>query len=310
MGRHLPEPPQLVAGLITRPSLSILAGKPKLGKSWLALALCSAIASDGYALGKIKVQQAEALYLGLEDNDRRLQSRLARMFDEVPAGLHLATSLNRFDNGGYQQLDGWLKENPACGLVVIDTLARVRSRRQKNGDIYAEDAQEGSYLQALAQRHDIAVMIVHHLRKAAAEDILDTISGTTGLTGAADTILVLTRQRGEADAVLHATGRDIEEQELALRFHADEGHWALLGEAREYAMSSERRAILTHLQEVGTARTPKEIADALKGKRGSIRHLVRKMHDEGLLQSDRTGTYTVHTIHNTPETPSLTREHL
>lgn len=243
MVKDLPKTPDVVDGIIPR-GLTVFAGKPKMGKSWLILATALAIANDGYALGKIKVQAGEALYLGLEDSERRLQDRLKVFGEEIPKTLHLGISLPRMDEGGLDFLSSWLEQHSDARLVVIDTLARVRPRRVKGGDIYEEDASVGSELQALALHHNIALVMVHHLRKAMADDPLDAVSGSTGLTGAADAVLVLMRPRGQKDAVLHITGRDIEEKALALRFSPAEGAWLLVGEAEKSEMTHEEMSDL------------------------------------------------------------------
>jgi hypothetical protein len=234
MALSLPEVPQVVPGLFPV-GLTIFAGKPKTGKSWLILDTAHAVASDGYILGKIKVQDGEALVLALEDSQRRLQSRLSTLTDNVPKSLHLSTSLPRMDEGGLTLISSWLEQHPNARYVVIDTLARVKPRRAKNADIYAEDALVGKQLQELAVKHNVALVVVHHLRKAIAEDPLDTVSGSTGLTGAADAVIVLTRTRGQGDATLYVTGRDLEEQYLTLMFQPEKGKWLLVGETKDFA---------------------------------------------------------------------------
>ena len=317
MRLELPEPSSIVPGILVE-GLTVLGGKPKLGKSWLMLYACLAVASDGYVLGKLKVTAGEALYLGLEDNLRRLQNRLDTMSDEIPDGLHLASqdAMPRLDVGGLERLDTWLQNHPLCRLVVIDTLARVRPRRKHGADLYEEDATLGASLQALAIKRGVALVVIHHLRKADADDPLDMISGSTGLTGAADAVLVLTRPRGEADAVLHITGRDIEESELALKFDPKHGIWTMLGEAKDYAMSEERRLIVAFLQTVKSG-APKDIAEGAQLPRDSVRQLLRKMKADGLLICPKQGLYavnaarldkTVHSVHSSLETPSDTAQ--
>lgn len=309
MRRHIPEPPQVVPGIIPE-GFVLLASKPKLGKSWLMLNTSLAIANGGRALAKIAVPQGEALYVGAEDNARRLQDRLARMPDEAPVALHLVTAgqMPRLDDGGLEMLDQWLDRHPDCIIVTLDTIARVRPLRSRGGDLYEEDAGFGATLQELANRHRIALVGVHHLRKAPGLDMLDTVSGSTGLTGSADAILVLDRQRGEADAVLRITGRDITEQELALKFQADEGVWEYLGEAREYAVSGERRQILDYLEMLQKPASPKQIAAAVGGNYDSTRHLVRKLMAEGLVVNESYGQYRIHSVHSLEGTVSSTGE--
>ncbi len=292
MQLNLPEPPAVVSGFFVE-GLTLLASRPKLGKSWLMLTTAVAVATGGCALGKIQVDKGEALYLGLEDNQRRLQSRLEVITDSVPAGLHLATSgaMSRLHEGGLEQLDTWLTAHPACRLVVIDTLARVRPPTKPGADLYSQDAILGAQLQELATKHSVALVLVHHVRKALAEDFLDTVSGSTGLTGVADAVLVLTRQRGEADAVLHVTGRDIEENSHALQFDPSKGLWSLLGNADVYALTKERQTILAYLAQHSVPASPKQIAEGTGLPRGSVRNLLSKLLQENLVLLPERGLY-------------------
>ena len=292
MQLDLPEPPAVVTGFFVE-GLTLLASRPKLGKSWLMLTTAVAVATGGRALGKIQVEKGEALYLGLEDNQRRLQSRLEVIADAVPERLHLATSgaMSRLYEGGLEQLDTWLTAHPACRLVVIDTLARVRPPTKPGADLYSQDAVLGAQLQELATKHSVALVLVHHVRKALAEDFLDTVSGSTGLTGVADAVLVLTRQRGEADAVLHVTGRDIEEASHALQFDPSKGLWSLLGNADVYALTKERQTILAYLAQHSVPASPKEVSEGTGLPRGSTRNLLAKLRDEGLVRCPERGLY-------------------
>src|SRR5262249_17346622 len=117
----LPEPRCAVDGLITE-GLGFFAGAPKLGKSWLALGLGIAIASGGFGFGKIPVEKGEVLYLALEDNARRLQSRLRMLLgeNEPPPGLFIETEWPRLDDGGLDKLIQWLEQHPATRLIVVD----------------------------------------------------------------------------------------------------------------------------------------------------------------------------------------------
>jgi RecA-family ATPase len=134
----------------------------------------------------------------------------------------------------------------------------------------------GGALQSLANQFRVSILVVHHTRKSEADDPLDTVSGTTGITGAADAVMILKRGRGQADGTLSLAGRDISEQELALKFRPEEGAWELMGDAAEYAKSQERLEIIKILREHGP-KTPKEIAEALGKKQNNTRALMWKM---------------------------------
>lgn len=289
--------------------LWILAGPPKVGKSYLVMDLLLALATGGLALGKIRVKPATVCYLALEDNPRRLRFRLCHLaLDESswPDTFHLINTAPRLDAGLLPALEAWLDEHHACRIVVIDTLARVRGKRNREDDSYTADSSVMEGLQEMAMRRDLAVMILHHVRKAPGTDIFETVSGTYGLTGPADGLMILQRTRGEADAVLHITGRDVEERELALSFDGRAGSWKLLGDAQHYAQSTERRALVETVT-ANPGRTPKEIAELAGVKRDSCRHLLIRLRDEGTLRSDDKGRYhPVHSVHSTRELVSST----
>jgi hypothetical protein len=265
MDKELPPVRFVVPGLLPE-GVTLLAGKPKLGKSWLGFSMAVGVASGGVVLGTKQVERGDALYLALDDNERRLQKRLGKLLagNEAPKGLHISTEWPRLDEDGEEELEDWLKQHPETRLVVVDVLKRVRPRPARHQSIYDADYESLEALHALANEHGIAVLCIHHLRKAGADDPLDEISGSTGLSGAADGVLLLKRDRGRGDAYLHVDGRDIEEPaELALTWNPNTASWKLAGDADEFRMSRERADILRVLEEHGERMTPTEVADAL-----------------------------------------------
>ncbi len=273
----------------------LLAGKPKLGKSWLVLALCLAIALGGVALGTIRVKQGACLYLALEDNRRRLQRRLEKLLvgGAPPADLHMATEWPRLDEGGAEALEDWLEAHPEARLVVIDTLAKARPR-SKGQNVYADDYAALESLLPLASKHQVTIVVVHHLRKMVAADPLDEISGSTGLSGGVDGMLVLKRERGRADASLYVDGRDIEEQkEFALRWDSELTSWVIAGDADEFRLSEERAAVVGMLREADGPMGPKAVAEALGMKHGAVRELLSRMAKDGDVDKVGRGQYTV-----------------
>lgn len=296
MSRTFPEPRWVVPGYLPE-GLTLLAGRPKMGKSWLALGLAVGVASGGAAFGKVRVERGESLYLALEDTPKRLQSRLGMMLHGEPApdGLHLACAWPRLDQSGLQHLEAWLEGHKDARLLVADTLQKVRPPQDGRGALYAEDYMALSGLKALADKHGVAVLVVHHLRKGVSEDPLEQVSGTTGLTGAADSIWVLRRDRGRMDATLFITGRDIEEQETALQFDGSLGLWHLLGDAEAYRMSRERQQIVEVLRQAEEPLRPKDIADSLGKREVNIRFLLSKLVQEGAVRRVGYGQYTIPT---------------
>lgn len=287
--------------------LTIIAGKPKSGKSWFALQAAYSVALGKNLLDRTKIERGHALVLGLEDGQRRLQSRIRRLNasdvfvklvreegkllirgnlgEDIPDGLDLAVSWPRIGSGGIEELEKYLDEHPDVRLVVIDTIKRFTNKKGK-GTTYDEDYQSIQPLQELATRRKVAILGFHHVGKALADDPLDMVSGTFGLTGGADSILVMQREEGD-DFRLSVQGRDIAEQELAIRF----GNclWTLLGNAGDVFISEEREDILGVLTDDGL--TPKEIAGILEKDRSTVRSLLGKMLRDGQVVRDSKGRY-------------------
>jgi hypothetical protein len=168
--------------------------------------------------------------------------------------------------------------------------------RETAGSLYGQDYDALAPLADLARQRRLSVLVVHHTRKSAAEDALDLISGSTGLTAAADAALVLQRARGEAEATLTVTGRDLEERELALRRDAATPAWVLLGSAAEARQSKERRAVLEALAAAGRPLTPMGLAGALgQADSAAVRQLLVKLLAGGQVRQVGRGAYALPT---------------
>ncbi|MBX4964487.1 AAA family ATPase [Rhizobium binae] len=282
----------VVEGYIAE-GLTILAGRPKLGKSWMALGFCIAVATGGQTLG-VDCEQGDVLYLALEDNRRRLKDRLEVVLSPAQvrpnmARLSLRTQSKKIGAGLIEELDAWRSKAANPKLIVIDTLSMVRPPKKANQDSYAADYDAISPLQKYAGEHRLAVIVVHHVRKAEAEDPLEAVSGTNGLTGAADTIMVLNRTTDGPK--LYGRGRDIEEIEKALRF--DKGTWEVLGNAEEVKQSEQRRKILDILTDATTVLTPDEIGKQAGMKVNNVNYLLRALVKAGAVEKVGYGQYKI-----------------
>lgn len=298
MATDFPEPRWAVPGIVSE-GVTVLAGAPKVGKSWLGLGLVVATSTGGRALGAIDVEGGPSLYLALEDTGRRLKERLGKVLgpDPAPSTLTLATQCPPLPSGGAEMISAWLDHHPGARLVVIDVLARVRGPASRDSSAYDADYRAVTQAKAVADHHGVPFIIVHHTRKASAADFLDEVSGTQGVAGAADSVLVLKRMRGRADAILRVTGRDVEESDHALTFAPDIGAWQLSGiPAGEVMLGDTRAAILAYVRDHQGAR-PKEIADGTGLDYATVRQTARRMADDGQLDSDGHGRYlTVTTV--------------
>jgi hypothetical protein len=273
----------ILPGLIPE-GVTILAGKPKVGKSWLALDVCLAVADENrFVLGDTRPVHGSSLYLALEDNERRLKKRIDKIVQSgrAPEQLELHTEWKRMDHGGLEDIEAWCKSAKEPRLIWIDTLAKIRPLAGRNEQAYAADYRAIEGLQKLSGQYQVGVVLNHHLRKMASEDdAFDDVSGTLGLSGAADTIIVMKRHAGMVKVFVH--GRDIEEGEFAAEFNKTTCRWRLVGEADEVFRSEQRQAIATALKDTARPMSVPEIMAATERRdRHSTEALLAKMEREG-----------------------------
>ena len=241
------EPTHFLVDELIPEGLHILAGAPKIGKSWLALWLCLCI-SQGQPLWNFATTQGEVLYLSLEDSFQRIQTRLFDLTEDAPSTLHFAIMADTLKRGLEQQIEQFLTDHPDTKLIVIDTLQRVRGTGS-DSNLYANDYQEIGLLKKLADKWHIAILLIHHLRKLHDDDPMNMISGSTGLNGAADSTFVLQKSSRLANiASLHCTGRDIADRTLKLEFGEEDHVWKLLEDSKTCSGASKISTLqLVHL---------------------------------------------------------------
>lgn len=307
----LPAPKWAVPDLIPE-GLMVLAGKPKVGKSWFALCIGLSIAHGSKALGSISLNgPAGVLYLALEDNQRRLQDRLKTITDCAPDNLYLSTEWDRGQHG-IEKIERFVDQHPDIQLVIIDTWQKFRDPKSGNrfDDPYKQTYDEIGELKKLADNRHLAVLVIHHAKKGGLDetgDFMDAVLGSTGIGAAADTVAVLGRNRGDNDAVLKITGRDLKEDiELAL-VRDNRSGWTIAGTADEFLQSKARRDILEVLRRSDEPLTPSTIASSLGiagSKHYQVRQLLTKLLDDGKVQKVGRGNYVIPSTSSTLSTLS------
>jgi DnaB-like helicase N terminal domain/AAA domain len=243
--QHFPPLAYTVPAVIPE-GLVLFVGAPKIGKSWFVLAVSLGTATGGRVLGVVVVKRP-VLYLALEDGDRRIQDRCRKLLGDKPIPPEFEYLTRVEPDRIVETIALWLGRRPgeAAPLVVLDTLGKVMPPALLGESSYQRDYRIGSALKRLADQHPgMTLLVNHHDRKAGAEDFIDSVSGTHGLAGAADTVVVLTRPRHEEAGLLKVAGRDVAEGEYAVRF-VDGCAWELDGDDLAAAARRARDARVT-----------------------------------------------------------------
>ena len=231
MEKEFPPLVELIEGMLA-PGLYILAGAPKIGKSWLVLQIAHHI-STGTPLWNRKVMQCEVLYLSLEDTLPRIKRRLLTICDGETGNVVFATEADMLGDGFEKQLTSYLNSNAGTKVVIVDTLAKVRGV-VSTSNVYSSDYAAMNVFKHFADKYKIALILVHHTRKQDADDAMQKISGTNGLMGCADGAMILEKpNRAKLEATLTMTSRDFEDARILLRQNNETMCWEFAGYKEE-----------------------------------------------------------------------------
>jgi len=285
----------IIPDIIAAEGVTLLCSKPKFGKSWLVHDLCIAATANRATLGEIRPAQGDVLYLALEDSRRRLQRRMDKLLPTFtsnwPDKLTMTTEWRRLHEGGLDDIRDWHDRAKAKGkpiMVVIDVLAKVR-KPTGNKPVYESDYGALTELHRLSHELGIAIVVIHHTRKMAADDLMETVSGSYGLTGAVDTVIVMANKGGSA--VLDVRGRDVESADLAIQFSKASCRWTILGAAAEVHQSDQRKRIIAALVDSGEPMRISELMAATWMKRNPLELLLGKLFKEQLIKRIGLGLY-------------------
>ncbi len=271
---------------------SVLAGRQKLGKTWLAIDWALAVACGGIAMGNVPVDIGNVLYIDMENGQRRIQRRIKALYPSDQrrpdlSKLEWVTDAPSLDKGFIDALEDWRLSVDNPRLVIIDVLQRIKPVGNSARNSYENDYSAWSPLQKWAMENGIAVVGLHHTKKGGADDPLEALSGSNGLSACADTTLVLDRDSN--GITLYVRGRDVDEKESAMLFSA--GMWTVTGEAAEVRQSGQRGNIQVTLKEATEPMSPTELADVTGMSNGNIRKLLFNMAKAGEVQKTGRGRY-------------------
>jgi hypothetical protein len=311
MSMQLPEANWAVQGIIPE-GLTLLAGRPKMGKSWLALHIAIQVANGEIVLNKFPANLGDVLYLALEDGLHRLQKRMLKLLGDletIPANLEFATEWPLSNKGGLDAIDHWLQTSCDPALVVLDTLGRMKAKRPPGASIYEADYDALVPFKQLADKYHVAIKAITHIRKPSknseADDPLDEIMDSTGITGCADTVINLVRKRYSNDAKLCITGRDIDEQQIPILWQPDSCRWALDQSASaddpDKLLTANQRDIRKILLAHGKPMTPLDIAPKSKLSFDALNKQLQRMVEQGLAAKLGKGAYTHPDLINNPK---------
>ncbi|TSD45021.1 AAA family ATPase [Rhodococcus sp. KBS0724] len=301
--QHFPPLQWSVQGIVPE-GFGLIVAPPKAGKSWFVAGIGLACATGGLALGKISVSRRPVLYMALEDGHRRLQGRFRQILGEgvpIPKDLHVIVKAQPLAVVAMisEFLDRHASKAP---LIILDTLGKVKPPKRAGEDAYTADYAIGTKLKDLVDAvSGSSLLVVHHTRKAESSDFVDAVSGTQGIAGSADFILVLARKRKSDDAVLAVTGRDVPENEYALT--TSDGRWSLDGmDLTDAAATVENRQQKTALADRSmeilrfVSSRPETTAKDVEAEFTDINNndagtYLRRLHEAGHINKPRRGTY-------------------
>jgi len=257
--------------------LTFLAGRPKVGKSFLALQIACSVANGGRVFGE-PVERMPVLYIALEDGPRRLQRRLKSIGWRKGTQSKIKTSCENLDLQSEINQHGYR-------FIVLDTLSRYLRNTRDQNDI-GEMTDAAGELQRIAIDNGISILLIDHHTKPKGTDPnpVDDILGSTGKAAVADCLMGLYRQRGKKGATLAITGRDLEDKKLALEWDSTTQCWQLLGDAEQVESDSVQGAIIRMMEELGGETTISEVADCLGRDRGNIAREMSELVARGIVK--------------------------
>lgn len=277
--------------------LTMFAGRPKIGKSWLTLQMALSVAHGEKFLGGLDVSMpGGVLYVALEESQRRTSNRMHKLCDtETPflQNISMVYEMKPLRAGGAAQLTELIaKATPS--LVIIDTLlAFVKGSSGEKKDVMRSEYEEIDTLHKIAESQNVAIVLVHHMRKpnGVGGSVIDAIGGSTGITAAVDAVWGMEKQE-DGMCTLSVLGREVEEQSLALRFkqQGDGVGWDLVGTGEAVKTMAMEKEIMKVLMAEG-ALTAAKISTLLRLNANAVRGVLMNMQQQGQVVKQSSGNF-------------------
>lgn len=276
------QPPRVIVPGVLYEGLNVLGARPKLGKSWLCLQLALAKASGGQVFGH-PVDPGPVLYLALEDSKARIQRRMKAQGWTSDLGVDLYLQWSSGERA-ITDLES-LVERELYDVVIVDTVSRFFGAALDQMD-QGQTTEWFGRLQTLAMKHRLCLLLVDHHRKPNqfVHDPIDDLFGSTGKAAVVDTALGIYRERGQKQATLMVTGRDlVDEEELSIQLDRDTASWQFMGKAEDVKRGSNQERILTALLDLESA-TGTRLAQYLGMKEENVRRELNELAVKGLVE--------------------------
>ena len=240
------KPTEFIINNLIPVGLSLVASPPKYGKSWMMLDMSISTATGKDFLG-FSTNKCGVLYMALEDRFDRLKDRMLKITggNQFPEGLEIAIEAPPMGEGFIEYLGDFIINHPETKLIIIDTFVKIRGIPNGKESAYAVDSREAGTLKKFADSHGVAVLLVTHTRKSVdTSDPFANITGTYGVAGAADDMIVLTKdKRSDTLTKMSVTGRDVAYEEYPIVFDANLSKWVRQGGSYELAAVQQENAI-------------------------------------------------------------------
>ncbi len=279
----------VIEGVIPLEGVTMLVSPPKAGKSMLALNIAVENSIKSKILGYFKpISQFDILYIDLEGTKRRTQNRIMNLLGNrpIPPTLTIIWKWPRIAEGGLSKLYDYATYHPGTKLFIIDTYGKIQRGSKSQADLgysYKKDVEEISTLSKFCETMKVSVMLIHHTKKSESDDWASMVSGTYGISGSVDTLLLLKRRKGEFQATLCVTGRDVEERQYKLNTNMNKQRMNIIGEEtdEDIELTDAQRDIVVCLQAYGEPKSPKEISEMIGKTVGSVKRLLANMVEDG-----------------------------